>query len=86
MTIVAYHLLKIYLKKNEIPFFIYIAAFFMGVGWGSCIEIYEFLVAISIEENGVGGYYNNALDLFFNTLGALFASMILYLKDNKKNL
>ena len=37
-------------------------------------EIMEFLIAVSIEENGVGGYENAMLDLMFNLGGALVAA------------
>lgn len=37
-------------------------------------EIMEFLIAVSIEENGVGGYENAMLDLMFNLGSALVAA------------
>lgn len=44
-----------------------------AMGLGVINEIVEFTAVVSFAETGVGDYYNTALDLIFNTLGALIA-------------
>ena len=36
-------------------------------------EIIEFIAVLSVPDTNVGGYYNTALDLCFNALGAVIA-------------
>lgn len=45
-------------------------AFLIANGAGALNEVVEFVTAITIPDTNVGGYYNTALDLFFNMLGA----------------
>lgn len=44
-----------------------------SMGLGVINEIVEFSAVVALSNTGVGGYYNTALDLVFNTLGALLA-------------
>lgn len=50
---------------------------------GAVNEIIEFSAVVMFESNGVGGYYNTALDLCFNLIGAIVAT--LYLKYVRKS-
>jgi hypothetical protein len=52
-------------------------AILTSVGISVLNEIMEFLIAVTIERNGVGGYENAMLDLIFNLSGAVLA-IILY--------
>lgn len=81
ITIIAYHLLSLYLAKDKNSNFIYFVTFFIGIGWGSLVENQEFATVVLFNRTGVGGYYNNALDLVFNAIGALSASIFLYMKN-----
>jgi len=83
MTIVAYHLISLYLAKDKNSNFIYFAAFFIGLGWGALVEIGEFITVLLFKYTGVGGYFNNALDLVFDALGALSAIILLYFKHKR---
>ena len=83
MTIIAYHLLNIYLVKDKKSFFTYIATFFIGIGWGALVEIGELFMVVFVTETGVGGYFNNAIDLVFNALGAICAVIFLYIKNKR---
>jgi hypothetical protein len=47
-----------------------------AMGLGAVNEIIEFVAVLSVPDTNVGGYYNTALDLCFNALGAV-AAMIL---------
>jgi putative membrane protein len=47
------------------------------MGLGAVNEMIEFAAVLALAETGVGGYYNTALDLVFNGLGAVIAMMII---------
>ena len=52
----------------------------MTLGLGSINEILEFLAVIFFDAaEQVGGYYNNSLDLVFNTLGSVVGCFVVYL-------
>ena len=57
-----------------------------SMGLGTVNEVAEFAAVIAVEETGVGGYHNIALDLVFNLIGALLAVGVLelYLHLKKK--
>jgi hypothetical protein len=40
------------------------------LGLGAFVEVVEYLVTLTIEVNGVGGYHNNMQDLIANLVGA----------------
>ncbi|PIE08863.1 MAG: hypothetical protein CSA74_00245 [Rhodobacterales bacterium] len=44
-----------------------------AMGLGSVNEIIEFSAVVAVEDTGVGGYVNTALDLCFNATGAVLA-------------
>ena len=71
-------------NKSVIIFFVVLGS----MGLGALNEIIEFILSASVEHTNVGGYENNALDLIFNTLGALVATVYLLkyrLKDGKED-
>ena len=72
-TLVFWHLLKGNLNKNYSRGLMYIIVFAAATGAGALNEIVEFLAAVFIPSTGVGGYYNNSLDLVFNAIGSLIA-------------
>lgn len=47
------------------------------MGFGALNEIIEFMTVLVVPDNGVGGYYNTAIDLCANALGALVAALII---------
>ena len=47
--------------------------FLASIGIGALNEIIEFLTVALFNSQGVGGYFNNALDLIFNSIGAIIA-------------
>ncbi len=51
------------------------AAFLIANGAGALNEVVEFITKIAIPYTDVGGYYNTALDLTFNMVGAFFGSL-----------
>ena len=46
------------------------------LGLGAVVEIIEFLVTLTVENNGVGSYNNNMLDLTANLFGAVSAVLL----------
>ncbi|NUM25645.1 MAG: hypothetical protein HUU49_03425 [Candidatus Buchananbacteria bacterium] len=51
----------------------------MAIGLGTINELVElFAVLLFDVSEKVGGYFNNALDLLFNTLGATAATVVIY--------
>jgi hypothetical protein len=55
--------------------FICLITVFTVLGVGAFIEIIEFIVALTVDNNGVGTYINNMLDLAANLLGAIAATI-----------
>jgi len=47
-----------------------------AMGLGAVNEIIEFIAVLSVPDTNVGGYYNTALDLCFNALGAVTAMCV----------
>lgn len=54
--------------------------FLAGIGIGAINEIIEFLTVALFNAKGVGDYFNNSLDLIFNSIGAILA--VLYSRKN----
>jgi len=82
-TLVVFHLLRPYLNGNinrKVVYAIIIAA---GMGLGALNEIVEFAAVVTFPETGVGGYYNTALDLVFNTFGAIAAIIFIHTRRFK---
>ena len=48
-----------------------------AMGLGAVNEIIEFSAVVIVQDTGVGGYLNTALDLCFNALGALIAVILI---------
>lgn len=57
-----------------------IISVFAGMGLGAINEMIEFIPALLVEGNGVGGYFNTALDLYFNAIGAIIAGFLIAIK------
>ncbi len=60
-------------------------AFMVANGAGALNEVIEFITKITIPHTDVGGYYNTALDLFFNMLGALAGGLLGLLLFRRKS-
>ncbi|TVR19600.1 MAG: hypothetical protein EA391_00310 [Balneolaceae bacterium] len=55
----------------RIPVFRNIVIVMMTLGVGAFVEILEYLVMLTVEDVGVGGYHNNMRDLIANFLGSM---------------
>lgn len=78
VALMAHHTLRVPLKVSGHTFLVGLAAAMISLGISGLNEIMEFLIAVNMEENGVGGYENAMLDLIFNFSGAVVALGILY--------
>ena len=75
VALMALHLLR---KVSRSGHFWLLAsmAILVSLGVSALNEIMEFLIAITVERNGVGGYENAMLDLIFNLSGAIVAILV----------
>jgi putative membrane protein len=82
-ALVLWHLLQLNFPvlRNTATIYIFSALASMGLG---CInELIEFAAVLSIPDTNVGGYYNTALDLCFNSAGAIAAVLLIRLLQHK---
>ncbi len=82
-VLVAYHLLKPYLNEKTNWYVVYPLIVLISMGAGALNEIVEFIATVSFSNVNVGGYYNTALDMIFNTIGAIIAIFFIYFKYRK---
>jgi putative membrane protein len=76
-ALVAHHLLLTHAWRTEASrIWLAVAAVLIAAGLGSLNEVIEFLVLVTVEENGVGDIYNMGLDLIFNLIGAISAAVL----------
>jgi len=81
ITLFIYQTLKNYFnKKSKFVFGVFV--FLGGIAIGSINEIIEFLTVLFFNATGVGNYYNNSLDLIFNSIGAILAVLFSFNKIN----
>lgn len=71
-------LLKTPLRDMKVLAFVVIMA---GCGIGALNEMIEFFAYVTVEDNGVGSYVNNAIDLVANFIGASIAMVFLVLRE-----
>ncbi len=64
-------LIHLFIRNNyKITTLISATIIFTVLGLGAVFEILEFVVALTVEDNGVGTYRNNMLDLVANLIGS----------------
>jgi putative membrane protein len=81
-AVLVYHALKKHFKKGQdraLILFTILAA----VGIGLLNEVIEFgMVVFADAADAVGGYYNTALDLVFNLIGAIIGAILAWRLDS----
>lgn len=82
--LMALHLLREVVGIKTHTIFIACVAIFAAAGFSIINEIIEFIAAVNIPENGVGGYENTVLDMIFN-LGGAAVAVVGYLNIQKFN-
>ncbi len=75
-TLVLWHVLRRNFPALDGTKTIYAFAVLGGMGLGVLNELIEFTAVLAFPNTNVGGYFNTALDLVFNTLGALTAAFV----------
>jgi putative membrane protein len=76
-ALVAHHLLLTHAWREGVSHvWLKVAAVCIATGLGAFNEVIEFLVLVTVEENGVGDIYNMGLDLIFNLGGAIIATIL----------
>lgn len=83
-TLVVYHLLRPYLNERTNWKVVYPILVVAVAGLGVLNEIVEFIAVVTFPETGVGGYANTALDLVFNTLGAVAAVIFIHIRRKRQ--
>lgn len=80
-TLLMHDLIRPYLR-NRLPGWISLAVVivFAGMGAGAFNEVVEFATVVLFPSTGVGGYYNTALDLVCNMIGATVAGLYAVLR------
>lgn len=84
MSFIIAHLLRSRANEKMKPFFFYFMVTMTSVGLSVLNELVEFAAVLFLGQTGVGGYYNTALDLVFNTMGALIGSITIGLLSTKR--
>ncbi len=82
VALVFWHVLTHTLKVTQPVWILVIIALMASMGVSAMNEIMEFLIAVTVEQNGVGGYENAMLDLLFNFSGAVIAMVALWTRRN----
>lgn len=78
-ALLLWHLLQRHFPVLRGTATIYCFAVLGSMGLGCLNELIEFAAVLAIPNTNVGGYYNTALDLLFNSLGALTAAILIRL-------
>ncbi len=84
VAMMTYHLLRNILAIKNHTKLIVLMAIMASVGVSALNEIMEFLIAVTVERNGVGGYENAMLDLIFNLSGAMTATGLMVFLSRKR--
>jgi len=84
-TFVLWHLLRRHFPQLAGTKTVYVYPALASMGLGALNEIIEFVAVVSFPQTGVGGYFNTALDLVFNGLGACTAAVLIYLSNRSEN-
>lgn len=86
LTLFIYTIVMSFTDKKANRFVVYLIIILAGSSLGAVNEIIEFFAVIFFDAGAtVGGYYNTALDLVFNLLGAIVAVILAVNFPNHKN-
>lgn len=79
-AIVLWHLLRTNFPQLRGTWTIYCFSALASMGLGCLNELIEFAAVLGLPDTNVGGYYNTALDLAFNSAGAVTAMLLVRLR------
>lgn len=83
ITLLVYSVVKKLSDKKSKPWLINTVVFLSAMGVSALNEIIEFSTVALFAATGVGGYYNNALDLIFNAIGIFIALSVVKKRWNR---
>ncbi len=87
IVFITYNIIYSYIRKDSKTYLMHLffILVFMSIGFGALTEIVELMAVLFFNATeGVGGYFNNALDQLVNLFGAVTGAIIvIYLHDNK---
>lgn len=86
VALMSYHVLRVPLRVAGYTFLVALTAALISLGVSGLNEIMEFLIAVNLEQHGVGGYENAMLDLCFNWAGAVVAVGFYAIWENRRHL
>ncbi len=75
-----YAIIKDSLKPNISKWMVAFIIVMIAEAIGAVNEIIEFLAVVLFKSEGVGDYFNNALDLIFNLIGAILGALVILRK------
>ena len=78
-----WHILATGVPALRHRFAIYVFPALASMGLGATNEIIEFSAVMLVANTNVGGYYNTALDLVFNGLGAISAMIVVAMMEHR---
>ena len=73
-----WHILYLHFEDLRGTSTIYVYPALASMGLGAINEIIEFSAVLLFPDTNVGGYFNTALDLIFNALGASTAMVVIF--------
>lgn len=83
---VLWHLMAHHYPVLRHTWTIYVYPVLGSIGLGAVNEIIEFSAVLMVADTNVGGYYNTALDLVFNSCGAIIAILLVAKSERAKTL
>lgn len=81
VTMVSWYVLRKHFSAPALT--VAITVGLVGLGLASINEVIELLAVLFIEQTYVGDYFNMALDLTANLVGAIIASIVVFQRENK---
>ena len=82
-AVVLWHLLRTNFPALRGTWTIYCFSALASMGLGCLNELIEFAAVLGLPDTNVGGYYNTALDLAFNSAGAVIAMLLVRIAEGR---
>ena len=82
-AVLLWHLLRTNFPALRGTWTIYCFSALASMGLGCLNELIEFAAVLGLPDTNVGGYYNTALDLVFNSAGAVIAMLLVRFAEGR---
>jgi len=83
MVFLLFYLSRPAFQTRQNPYSLYFLITLASIGIGALNEVAEFIAVLAFDDTGVGGYYNTAWDIVFNTLGSIAGIISLHLLNSR---